>query len=102
MGYHGRIGILFISQNEFSGQIRHFLLANMLPETGGKIISRYVEQFTESAALLAAVDIVLLGVCHDAADAYHRERLQYDLARVTAPGVIWQRHHAISGITCMR
>ena len=47
---------------DFSGQIKNFLLANMLPETGSKMISRYVEQFAESAAKLTAVGIVFLGV----------------------------------------
>ena len=46
----------------FSTQIKSFLLSNMLPETGGKMISRYVEQFAESAAKLTAVGVVLLGV----------------------------------------
>lgn len=48
--------------DDFSAHIKSFLLANMLPETGGKIISRYVEQFAESAAKLTAVGIVFLGV----------------------------------------
>ena len=46
----------------FSAQIKNFLLANLLPETGSKIISRYVEQFAESATRLTAVGIVFLGV----------------------------------------
>ena len=46
----------------FSMQIKGFLLSNMLPETGGKMISRYVEQFAESAAKLTAVGVVFLGV----------------------------------------
>ena len=48
--------------DDFSGQIKHFLLTNMMPETGGRMISRYMEQFTESAARLTAVGIVFLGV----------------------------------------
>ena len=48
--------------DEFSGQIKRFLLDNMIPETGGKMISRYVEQFAESAANLTAVGILFLGV----------------------------------------
>ena len=48
--------------DEFSGQIKQFLLANMLPETGGKMISRYVEQFAESAAKLTAVGIAFLAL----------------------------------------
>ena len=45
---------------DFSSSIREFLLANMLPETGGKMISRYVQQFAESASRLTAVGIVFL------------------------------------------
>lgn len=47
---------------DFSEQIKHFLLANMLPETGGKMISRYVEQFAESATKLTAFGLVFLAV----------------------------------------
>ena len=46
----------------FSGQIKNFLLSNMMPETGGKMISLYVEQFAESAAKLTAVGIVFLAL----------------------------------------
>ncbi|MDD5180147.1 MAG: YihY family inner membrane protein [Gallionellaceae bacterium] len=52
----------FPAFDEFSGQIRQFLLANMLPETGGKMISRYMEQFAESAARLTAVGTVFLAL----------------------------------------
>ena len=45
---------------DFSDQIKHFLLTNMLPETGGKMISRYVEQFAESASKLTTVGLVSL------------------------------------------
>lgn len=48
--------------DEFSGNIKRFLLAHVLPETGGKMISRYVEQFAESATRLTAVGIVILGM----------------------------------------
>ncbi len=47
---------------DFSEHIKNFLLSNMLPETGGKMISRYVEQFAESAAKLTAVGIVFLAL----------------------------------------
>ena len=47
---------------DFSAQIKSFLLSNMMPETGGKMISRYVEQFAESAAKLTAVGIVFLAL----------------------------------------
>jgi membrane protein len=48
--------------DEFSQHIKNFLLSNMLPETGGKMISRYMEQFAESAARLKTVGIVFLAV----------------------------------------
>ena len=47
---------------EFSEQIKQFMLTNMLPETGGRLISRYVEQFAESATKLTAVGITFLAV----------------------------------------
>ncbi len=47
---------------DFSAQIKNFLLSNMMPETGGKMISLYVEQFAESAAKLTAVGIVFLAL----------------------------------------
>ena len=45
---------------DFSAQIKSFVLGNMPPETGGKIISHYMEQFAESAAKLTALGIVFL------------------------------------------
>lgn len=61
---------------EFSDQIKHFLFINMMPETGGKMMSRYMEQFTESAAKLTAVGIVFLGfaamlMIHTIEDAFN-------------------------------
>lgn len=47
---------------DFSAQIKHFLLSNMLPETGGKMISYYVEQFAESASKLTAAGLIFLGL----------------------------------------
>ena len=47
---------------DFSAQIKSFLLSNMMPETGGKMISRYVEQFAESAAKLTTVGILILAL----------------------------------------
>ncbi len=47
---------------DFSEEIKHFLLSNMLPETGGKMISRYVEQFAESASRLTAVGLTFLSL----------------------------------------
>lgn len=48
--------------SEFAEVTKRFLLANMLPETGGKMISRYMEQFAESAARLTTVGLVFLGL----------------------------------------
>ena len=45
---------------DFSAQIKSFVLGHMPPETGGKIISHYMEQFAESAAKLTALGIVFL------------------------------------------
>ncbi len=46
--------------SEFSSLIKNFILANMMPETGGRIITRYMEQFAESAAKLTAAGIGFL------------------------------------------
>ncbi len=48
--------------NDYSSHIKDFILSNMMPETGGKMISRYMEQFAESASRLTAVGIVFLAV----------------------------------------
>jgi membrane protein len=48
--------------SEFAGLIKSFLLSNMLPEVGGKMITRYMEQFAESATRLTAVGLVFLGL----------------------------------------
>jgi membrane protein len=47
---------------DFSEQIKNFLLGNMLPDTGGKMISHYVEQFAESASKLTAFGLVFLAL----------------------------------------
>lgn len=47
---------------DFSAQIKGFLLSNMMPETGGKLITRYMAQFAESAGRLTAVGVIFLGV----------------------------------------
>ena len=47
---------------DFSAQIKNFLLANMMPETGGGLISRYMEQFATSASKLTAVGVIFLGL----------------------------------------
>lgn len=49
----------------FSGlgeQIRAFLLANMLPEAAGKVVSGYIEQFTGRAGRLTVVGTASLAV----------------------------------------
>lgn len=45
---------------ELADGLKNFILSNMLPETGGKMISRYMEQFAESASRLTAVGIASL------------------------------------------
>lgn len=47
---------------DFSTHIKNFVQSNMLPETGGRMITRYVEQFAESASRLTAVGLVFLGL----------------------------------------
>jgi len=47
---------------DISAHLKDFILSNMLPETGGKMISRYMEQFTESASRLTAVGITFLAI----------------------------------------
>jgi membrane protein len=48
--------------SEYSTHIKEFILTNMVPETGGRIVTRYMEQFAESASRLTAVGIVFLAV----------------------------------------
>jgi membrane protein len=48
--------------SNFSDHAKNIILENMLPETGGRIISRYMEQFAENAARLTAVGIGFLAV----------------------------------------
>jgi membrane protein len=47
---------------DFSAQINKFIVENFLPDTGGKLIAHYVEQFAESAARLTAVGVIFLGL----------------------------------------
>ena len=47
---------------DFSTHIKEFFLSNLLPETGGKMITRYMEQFAESAAKLTTLGIVILSL----------------------------------------
>jgi membrane protein len=48
--------------SEYSAPIKEFILANMTPEAGGRIVSGYMEQFAESASRLTAVGLVFLAV----------------------------------------
>ncbi|MGB8517554.1 MAG: YihY family inner membrane protein, partial [Gallionella sp.] len=48
--------------DEFSVQIKSYLLSNMMPDKAGAIISTYMEQFAESASRLTAVGIAFLAV----------------------------------------
>lgn len=48
--------------NEFSEHIKEFMLAYVMPETGGKMITQYVEQFAESASRLTAVGVIFLAL----------------------------------------
>src|SRR3989338_2363174 len=47
---------------EFSDQIKSYLLKNLMPETAGVVITRYMQQFAESAARLTTVGIGFLVV----------------------------------------
>ncbi|MCR4297968.1 MAG: YihY family inner membrane protein [Gallionella sp.] len=47
---------------DFSNQIKIYLLNNLMPEMAGKIITEYMQQFTESAMRLTAVGIVFLAM----------------------------------------
>ncbi|MFZ5522634.1 MAG: YihY family inner membrane protein [Pseudomonadota bacterium] len=44
----------------FSAQFKAYLLDNLMPETAGVVITRYMQQFTESAARLTTVGIGFL------------------------------------------
>jgi membrane protein len=47
---------------DFSTQIKIYLLNNLMPENAGIIITQYMQQFADSAARLTAVGIVFLTV----------------------------------------
>ncbi len=47
---------------DFSTEIKTYLLGNLMPETAGRVITRYMEQFAESAGRLSAVGVVFLAV----------------------------------------
>lgn len=52
----------FPAFEDFSSQIKTFLLGNLMPQTGGKVIAHYTEQFAESAGRLSLVGFVVLVV----------------------------------------
>ncbi|MBI5437272.1 MAG: YihY family inner membrane protein [Nitrosomonadales bacterium] len=47
---------------DFSNQIKAYLVNNLMPNMAGKVITQYMQQFTESAMRLTAVGIVFLAV----------------------------------------
>lgn len=48
--------------DDFSNEIKAFLLDNLMPDKAGSVITRYMQQFAESATRLTAVGIVFLTV----------------------------------------
>lgn len=48
--------------DDFSTQIKLYLLGNLMPDTAGRVITHYMEQFAESAGRLSAVGVVFLTV----------------------------------------
>jgi len=48
--------------DDFSAQIKIYLLNNLMPETAGVVITEYMQQFTESATRLTAVGIGFLAL----------------------------------------
>ncbi len=48
--------------DDFSSEIKRFILSHLVPETGGKMITRYMTQFAESASNLTAVGITILAL----------------------------------------
>jgi len=47
---------------DFSTQIKTYLVNNLMPDMAGKIITQYMRQFTESAMRLTAVGLLFLAV----------------------------------------
>ncbi|MDD4928773.1 MAG: YihY family inner membrane protein [Gallionella sp.] len=48
--------------DDFSTQIKTYLLNNLMPETAGKVIAHYMEEFAESAGRLSALGVLFLAV----------------------------------------
>jgi len=47
---------------DFSAQIKNFLMQNLMPENAGRIITQYMQQFAESATRLTTMGVVFLAV----------------------------------------
>lgn len=47
---------------DYSSQIKRFLVGNLMPDIASKVITQYVQQFTDSAMRLTALGIALLAV----------------------------------------
>lgn len=69
---------------DFSVQIKVYLLNNLMPDAAGKIITQYMQQFAESAARLTAVGIVFLGIT----------AMSLMLTIDAAFNIIWRATHA--------
>ncbi len=48
--------------SDLATQLKKFVMENMLPATGGKMVSFYLAQFTDSAAHLTAFGLLFLGL----------------------------------------
>lgn len=48
--------------DEYSIRIKSFLLHNLMPDMAGRIITQYMQQFTESAMRLTAFGLIFLGL----------------------------------------
>ncbi|MDD5300478.1 MAG: YihY family inner membrane protein [Gallionella sp.] len=48
--------------DDFSTQIKAYLISNLMPDMAGKVITQYMHQFTESAMRLTAAGLVILAV----------------------------------------
>ncbi|WP_051937803.1 YihY family inner membrane protein [Ferriphaselus sp. R-1] len=75
---------------DFSSSIKQFVLSNLMPETGGKLITRYMEQFAESATRLTTIGVLFLGAAamllmHTIEDAFNV------IWRVSRPRALTQR-----------
>jgi membrane protein len=73
-----------------AAQVQSFVMQNLLPEMGGKVISRYVEQFSDRAGRLTAVGTAFLGVTAFML-MFTIERAFNSIWRVTRPRPLAQR-----------